>query len=195
MKVIGDLSRADISVLHRFGNKSKRILEFGAGGSTHIFSQCVAPEHIVSVETAQEWIDITQRRMATLENPKPVHFIDYNIHALQDTHGSNWDLIFIDGMDNLRHHSAHRTWADLNIGGVMMFHDTRREQDIKNAMSIVSTYYNEIESVLCNYAGSNITVITKKKYEPWENWNHTEGKPMWAYGHDMNQIHLWEDIV
>lgn len=195
MKVIGDLSRADISVLHRFGNKSKRILEFGAGGSTHIFAQCDAPEHIVSVETAQEWIDITQERMATLDNPKPVHFINYDIHALQDTHGSNWDLIFIDGMDNLRHHSAHRTWADLNIGGVMLFHDTRRKQDYGNAISIVSTHYNEIESVLCNYADSNITVITKKHYAGWENWNKTEGKPMWAYGHDMNQITLWEDTL
>ena len=97
--------------------ESPKILEFGAGGSTQIFAQCDAPEHIVSVETVQEWIDITEERMATLDNPKPVHFINYDIQAIQDTHGSNWDLIFIDGPDSLRKHSAHRTWEELNIGG------------------------------------------------------------------------------
>jgi hypothetical protein len=29
---------------------------------------------------------------------------------------------------------------------------------------------------------SNISVIKKKVREPYVNWNHTEGKPLWSYG-------------
>jgi predicted O-methyltransferase YrrM len=188
IKFIGDLSKQDAAVLEFHARASKSILEFGAGGSTQIFSQC-CPETLVSVETSGVWIEVTNRRIEELVVPHtmPV-WAPYGAHP-----NKQYDLIFVDGIDEKRFDFALSTWKLLNSGGVMLFHDTRRERDARNVLNTASTYFSEVRSVSLNIDGSNTSVIRKGDPLPYVNWNHVEGLPMWRYGHDLTKsIH---DIV
>jgi hypothetical protein len=54
-------------------------------------------------------------------------------------------------------------------------------------LNVASNFGNEISMIEVNVAASNgkssnMTVIHKKKLEPYENWNEVEGKPAWAFG-------------
>jgi len=190
IKFIGDLSLQDADLLAHYGKLSKNILEFGSGGSTHIFSQCGA-KSILSVETDSYWIEATKLKLTQINNHTPVEFLPYTTNF-----NSNFDLIFVDGIDNLRREFAIETWKYLTIGGVMIFHDTRRFQDFQNAAWIAQLYFNEISNIKVNCVASdglnsNITVIYKKQHEPYVNWNQVEGKPQWSYGTLKDDHELW----
>lgn len=181
MKFIGDLSLEDADILSTYGKRSKRILEFGCGGSTQIFSQC-HPDRLVSIETNPLWIEATARRVKKLLGTEP-EFRPYDFIPMTE----EFDLIFVDGVDSLRRDFAMGTWKLLTVGGVMIFHDTRRFQDFQNAAWVAQSYFNEILTINVNSRArnnksSNMTVIIKKEIEPYVNWNHAEGKPMHAYG-------------
>lgn len=181
VKFIGDLSLQDAEVLYTIGQKSSSILEFGCGGSTQIFSQC-NPTTLYSLETDPLWVDVTSKRLQKVSG-SPVTFID-QINKIPDT---MFDLIFVDGVDYLRKQFAIDTWSKLQVGGVMIFHDTRRFQDFQNAAWVAQLYFNEISKIEVNAPGSdgkssNMTILYKKQYEPYVNWNHVEGKPLHAYG-------------
>lgn len=176
IKFIGDLSIADAKVLVELGQRYKTILEFGVGGSTQIFAQC-KPQKLVSVETDPRWVQITQQRLKQLVDVTEPIFFEYGKHP-QDT----FDLIFVDGVDHLRKQFAIDTWQQLVIGGVMVFHDTRRFQDFVNAAWVAQLFFKEISRIEVNVNNSNMTVIHKQQYQPYENWNYAEGKPLWAYG-------------
>lgn len=182
IKFIGDLSAQDASVLQTHGKASKNILEFGAGGSTQIFSQC-CPETLVSVETCSSWIEVTNRRIEELTVPhtSPI-WTAYGEHPIK-----KYDLIFVDGIDEKRLDFALSTWSLLSIGGVMLFHDTRRERDARNAFSMVSSNFNEIRLVAVNENNSNITVIHKGERLPYVNWQQSENLPIWRYGTDHSK--------
>lgn len=195
IKFIGDLSLQDADILAYYGSVSKSILEFGCGGSTQIFSQIC--KDVTSVETDQKWIDVTKKRISKIENSYSVEFKKYSNIPTDQT----FDLIFVDGVDNLRRQFAIDTWKYLNIGGVMIFHDTRRFQDFQNAAWVAQLYHNEIEDIKINAKAtdlnsSNITIIRKKKLEEYVNWNHSENKPMWAYGDPKydGEILSWENV-
>jgi spermidine synthase len=186
----GDLSLQDADILCRYAGQSQSILEFGSGGSTQLLAQFNAT--IVSVETDANWIALTKQRLAQIINAQPVTFVDYTTEFDQQ-----FDLILVDGVDHLRRDFAIETWKYLTVGGVMLFHDTRRFQDFQNAAWVAQLYFNEISSIdvnalASNGVSSNITVLHKKGYEPYVNWNDLEGKPKWAYGMPDGEHHdVW----
>jgi predicted O-methyltransferase YrrM len=190
LKWIGDLSLEDADILASYAKQSKQILEFGCGGSTQILAQC-QPSVLISVDTDSRWIDITKTRLEKLTNIPQVLFQTYTTSFNQ-----SFDLILVDGVDNLRREFAIETWKYLSVGGVMMFHDTRRFQDFQNAAWVAQLYFNEISKIdvnaqTSNGKSSNITIIHKKAHEPYVNWNHTENKPQWAYGTLDGEQELW----
>lgn len=190
---IGDLSLEDADVLAALitSFSNGRVLEFGAGGSTQIISQCGA-SLIDCVETDPNWIKLTQQRLQTLANATPVNFMGYTTKL-----SGMYDVIFVDGVDNLRREFAINTWQNLSPNGVMLFHDTRRFQDFQNAAWIAQLYFNEIKKMdinakASNDRSSNMTLIFKKPHEQYVNWNESEGKPSWAYGRsDQHITPLW----
>jgi 2-polyprenyl-3-methyl-5-hydroxy-6-metoxy-1,4-benzoquinol methylase len=196
-KWVGDLSLADAETLVRFGSQAKRILEFGVGGSTQILSQCM-PDVQISLDTSSEWIEITKTKMKQIENRAKVSFNEYSsLDAILQQ--EPFDMIFVDGVDELRLEFALKTWSLLKQGGVMVFHDTRRDRDAKNVLTTALTYFTEVSTIELNIADSlgvtsNMSVIYKKASEPYVNWNLTEGKPMTAYHGHMTQPTdpLWE---
>jgi predicted O-methyltransferase YrrM len=190
-KFIGDLSLQDADVLVRYASQSKSVLEFGSGGSTQLLSQS-GVDSITSVETDASWIELTKQRLFQISDACPVEFVGYTTQF-----NKQFDLILVDGVDHLRREFAIETWKYLNVGGVMIFHDTRRFNDFQNAAWVAQLYFNEIRQLDVNATASdgissNITVIHKKVLEPCVNWNFTENKPFWAYGRPDGTDHpLW----
>lgn len=188
---LGDLSLEDADVLAGWAKKSSCILEFGAGGSTQILSQCGAA-YILSIETNPAWVEITQSRLNKLKNNTPVVFQNYTTQF-----DRNYNMIFVDGLWYQRLEFATAAWQHLEVGGVMLFHDTRRDFDFEIAMKTAQNHYLEIERIdvnarATNGKSSNITVLHKKANEPYVNWNTVEGKPQWAYGVPDGTDHpLW----
>lgn len=192
IKFIGDLSLQDADILAKYAKQSKSILEFGAGGSTQVMSQCNA-DSIISVETDLNWATLTNIRLGKLNTNTKVKFVEYTTLFEQQ-----FDLIFVDGVSNLRPDFASNTWKYLKPGGVMIFHDTRVQHEFQNIISVTIEYHNEVEQIdvnakASNNVASNMTVIHKKECEPYINWNKSEDKPMWAYGgFDQPDQELWE---
>lgn len=189
---IGDLSLQDADILAMYSSRANHILEFGAGGSTQIFAQCCSTR-VVSVETSPEWIEKTKINLNKIEDKCDIHFVDYSTDF-----PIQFDIIFVDGVDHLRVDFSEKTWRNLRVGGVMIFHDTRREYDFKNAMQVVLKNFNEISAVEINAKASdgkssNLTVIYKKNYEGYVDWNQSENKPLWAYGVTDDSVNqqLW----
>lgn len=176
VKFIGDLSLEDASILEFFGSQSKSILEFGAGGSTQIFAQC-QPDVLISVETAQEWIDKTKRNIERFRPCTDPVFVQYGSHPRQD-----YDLIFVDGVWDLRRDFAQSTWPLLKVGGQMIFHDTRRWFDAENVLLTAKMFYDEVDTVHLNIGDSNCSTISKRDKVNYVDWNKSEGKPAWMYG-------------
>lgn len=179
MEFVGDLSVNDAKVLARLGAKSTHILEFGVGGSTQIFAQC-NPARLVSVDTDPMWIAKTSRNLRKIshENWTTPFFAPYEGYQ----HDGAFDLIFIDGVPEKRLEFAMRAWQHLDAGGVMIFHDSRRFEYFREAAWLVQSFFNEVSRVDINPEDSNLTIIEKGPIRSYENWNLTEGKPMWAYG-------------
>lgn len=71
------------------------------------------------------------------------------------------DLIVISGEKKLRYDFAINSWKYLRPGGFMLFCDTVDESMIGFALDLVENFYQEIEKVLPNVEGSNITAIKK----------------------------------
>ena len=178
---IGDLSLQDADIISEYASQSKHILEFGSGGSTQLLAQWSATK-IISVETNPHWIQTTKNNLMNIPFATTVEFLDYTTQF-----NLQFDLIFVDGVEHLRREFAIETWKYLNAGGTMLFHDTRRFLDFQNAAWVAQLYHNEISRIYVNATASdgvssNITVIHKKPYEDYINWNYSENKPLWAYG-------------
>jgi predicted O-methyltransferase YrrM len=180
---IGDLSSADVNVLSNLVSRADRILEFGAGGSTQIAAQ-FAPRgaRIVTVDTSPEQISRTIVNLGRLGVPaQDVEFLDFDCW-MEKVGDHYFDMIFDNGADALRRSFAHQAWPMLRIGGVMVFHSTRRETDIENVLDLIRARYLEVDSVEINTRSSNITVIRKKTSEPWVNWNTVQSRLPWEVG-------------
>lgn len=196
-KFVGLLSIADAELLEAYAAKSHAILEFGMGGSTHIFAQCLRDgDRLVSVETRPEWIVLTQKRLHKLGATKGVALLQDAAWQAKPTPGP-FDLVFIDGAAPRRLPFALDAWRRLSIGGWLLFHDTRnrRDRDIDNALRFIRTTLDEVDEVRLNEKSggrtSNLTAIRRKKAEPWVNWPKTEGKPAWAYGDGEPPESFW----
>lgn len=174
---VGDLSIADAHVLLQYAKRSSHILEFGVGGSTQIFAQ-QNPKMLVCVETDPTWASIVTDKI-THDFPKASKPI---IIGYTNRFHQRFDIIFVDGVDDKRLDFARGTWHALNNGGVMLFHDTRRQNDLRNALTIAHEFGSEVQGVLINYLDSNITVLYKSHRQlQYENWQEVEGLPAAAY--------------
>jgi hypothetical protein len=179
MDYIGDLSLQDAAVLEEFARKSPNILEFGVGASTQIFSQCL-PTHLTSVETDANWIKLVESKISSFSTKVIPKFLTYTT-----SFDCQYNLIFVDGVDNLRLDFAINTFKYLPVGGWMLFHDTRRLNDFGNALNLIGQYPLEVGTCHFNYKNSNITAIQKKHYEPYINWQTVEGKQPQQYSLEL----------
>jgi len=176
---IGDLSRADATLLAHLARDAGNILEFGVGASTQLFAAYGA-QRVTSVDTSAEWIAKTKRNLAMLGIERPVRFVLYDEFEPVE----RFDLVFVDGLNELRLPFAFRTWSALAPGGRMAFHDTRRSEahgaaetsDVSNVCSVAQLHWLEIRRIDVNRWRSNTTVITKRVPLVLENWNRTEGR-------------------
>ena len=188
IKFVGDLSIADASVLADVSS-GKRVLEFGSGGSTHIFAQTA--QSVVSVETDPAWIDRTVSNLDLLGEHAPVTFVPYYLFNCR----SGYDVIFVDGVPDKRQRFAEDTWKFLSGDGVIIFHDTRRFEYFREVAWLMQLWYSEIHTVEVNKNDSNLTLIYKRTRPlHYENWNLVESKPLWAYGKEPRPVEqgLWE---
>ena len=186
-KFVGDLSDADALVLESRVSSARYVLEFGAGGSTQIIAQSMpSGGRMVSVDTEPKWIETTRARLALLGVEERCRFVEYA--AWPRSVEREVDVVFVDGLSTHRRAFAKTAWALLRIGGVMLFHDTRRPTDVGNMCSLVARSFEEVDLVELNARvggsgdASNISVVRKKRREPYVNWQRAEGKPQWRYG-------------
>ena len=179
IKFIGDLSLQDADTLALYGKKASTILEFGVGGSTHIFCQCNA-QKVISLETDINWINITLQRLNEINiDPSLYKILEYSeLPNITD----RFDLIFVDGVDGLRLDFATRAWPLLNVGGHMISHDTRRFKDFSNVAALLKQVFLEVSNVQINVSNSNLTIIHKQDLQEYVNWNKTENKKAYMYG-------------
>jgi len=193
IKFIGDLSKQDVSVLIKYIKNASNILEFGVGGSTQIICKIKKKSaRYISIDTSQDWIDLTIDNLQLLSIKPDVTFYLYE-NWEQSIEGMTFDFIFDDGVPDLRKDFGLRVWKYLDIGGSLLSHDTRTIEHIKDVEAIIDNYYLEIDSILFNANHSNITVISKKLKEPYSNWNVVENKQAWEYGQGLPPINLWNN--
>lgn len=192
-KFIGDLSKADAELLERYAARARSTLEFGVGGSTQIIAQSVPDGALfTSIDTDSGWIDKTRYKLQRLGVENRCLMIPYE-NWVPDARG--YDLIFNDGAGSMRLEFGLKAFPYLKIGGSLLFHDTRRPQDIKNVLSIAETFFEEIERIDLNQrvdgVSSNITAILKKEKEPLVSWNAIERKVAWQVGYGDAPEDFW----
>ena len=192
-KYVGDLSRHDAALLERYASRAQSALEFGVGGSTQIIAQSI-PDGVpfISLDTDPQWIAITRENLQHLGVENRCQLARYE-EWLPDS--SCFDFVFNDGVRHYRRDFALRIFPHLTIGGVLLFHDTRRPQDVRNVLALVEVFFEEIACVRLNEeidgATSNITVVQKKIKEPYVNWNDVEDRPPWAFGQGTVPKDFW----
>lgn len=170
---MGDLSNNDGYVLRELAEEASAILEFGVGASTQILRYYSKGE-MLSIDTSQEWIDRTKKRLIQLEVTKPMQFKLYD-EPIQ----GEFDLIFNDGISDKRFEFAINNWDKLKVGGIMAFHDTRSTWGIAYVSDLVKKYFLEIGEIKMNVSNSNITTFKKIAPLKYENWNQTENRQAW----------------
>jgi predicted O-methyltransferase YrrM len=192
-KYVGDLSKQDAALLERYASNARTVLEFGVGGSTQVIAQSIPIEaSFTSLDTSPAWIETTRLNLRRLGVEGRCRLIRYEDWAPGE---SRFDVVFDDGAGPLRRDFALRSFPLLEVGGVLLFHDTRRASDVCNVLAVVEHYFEEVACVRLNErvdgASSNITVVEKKAREPYVNWNVAEGRPPWAYGQAAVPEDFW----
>lgn len=180
---IGVISREDAELLKSLAEEADRILEFGAGASTQVFS-AYCKGAIDCVETVHEWVDKTTRNLEVLQIGRNVRFLCPRPFGRVFSEIGAYDLIFVDGADELRQSFALCSWVHLRAGGTMAFHDTRRgtphglseTSDVQNVCALIARCAPEIDSVILNAMDSNTTLIRKRAPLPYVDWQKTEGR-------------------
>ena len=192
LRYVGDISRADAAVLASFARSSRRILEFGAGASTQVFTQVAAAgTRIVSLERDPYWIERTRLVLGELAPDNRTELVKLDrLGELDIYEDGAFDLILDDGEDDLRLEFGLAAWRLLQVGGRFLLHDTRRRRDIANALMLAHRFFREVERIDVNVSGSNLTVIHKCSEKPYENWNRTEARESWEVGDDPIELTL-----
>jgi predicted O-methyltransferase YrrM len=178
---IGDLSKEDATLLQAIVRGNKRILEFGMGGSTHSIALSMDPDAtFTTLDTAEEWIGRTKANFASLGiSPARVTF---GLYGLVGQIPRPFDLVFDDGLDSMRLPFALAVWDRIPVGGILVFHDARRDGDLANVLEITRRYVREVARVdLCTF-DSNLAVVEKGPRRTYRNWNTVEGREPWESG-------------
>lgn len=187
IRYIGDLSQLDAQCLVDNCKNTKRILEYGVGGSTMIMCQYAPSDcEIITIDTEQSWIDSTKTNIKRMEKagytmntyPKYVLWDGWKQHV-----SGQFDVIFDDGKIELREEFGLAAWKYLKVGGKLIIHDTKMPRQMKSILNIVQTNWLEIYNIETNQGNSNMCVITKKKEEIYYNWNETEKRSNWEKGY------------
>jgi len=171
---IGDISKNDIKLLCKYAKVSDRIIEFGSGGSTQVFAHF---KEIISLETEDIWINITKTHIESL-GLIPTKFMKWDDRKFEGI----YDLVFNDGLVDLRFKFFNEVFPFVKIGGKILIHDTRGSSEYINQLcDCIKPFYNEISNISINEDDSNITVLTKCALMTYENWNIIEGKEQWEF--------------
>ncbi len=174
---VGDLSKEDADVLGEIAN-SPSIVEFGVGASTQILAHYSPSDcNFISVDTDKLWIDRTAGHLSRLGLEHKVKF-----KSLSDFVPSPANVVFVDGEYSLRSAFSESTWPMLAVGGILAIHDTRREDDIRQVLTIITRKWKEIQKIEVNYRRSNITLIFKSEPLWYQDWNIAEGRPKYQKG-------------
>jgi predicted O-methyltransferase YrrM len=170
-------------VLEAFGRNAHSILEFGCGGSTQIFCQALAPgARLVSLETDPLWIARTRHNLELLRIPEGTcEFLDYPGWQGKCA-GRTFDFIFVDGVDAERDPFARDAFPLLEVGGWILYHDTRRRRDLRNLMELIMEHHTEVGEARINFEQTNLSGFRRKLPEPYEDWNAAEGRDSWEVG-------------
>lgn len=187
---IGDISEQDAEVLKAWAEDSKNILEFGVGASTQVLGAYTQGK-LLSIDTERSWMEKTAVHLQRLRiEVGKVRILPYDM-VMNDISFANangnvipsFDLVFDDGVDNLRRDFAFNIWPHIVPNGWLLFHDQRRKQDWDNAAALIDKYWQEIGLVYYNHEDSNITCIQKRATPAiYDNWQLSEGNPPSKYG-------------
>lgn len=183
MKYVGDLSTQDAEVLESLGSKSHSILEFGMGASTQVLCQSKAPgSRLVSLETDPMWMNRTRMNLDILGVPAGTYELIPYEGWQEALAGRTFDFIFVDGVEDQRDPFARAAFPLLEVGGWILFHDTRRPRDLRNMVELLMAHHTEVGDVRVRINHSNISGFQKTLPEPYEEWNSVEGRNEWMVG-------------
>lgn len=177
---VGELSALDTAVLIRLAKQSTRILEFGVGGSSTLWSQFCPPHaQITCVESNPQWIEKTREMCKKLGGPVPV-FVTAD-HWRDKLPPQPWyDLIFIDDLKmEDRIPLAEKTWSLLMPEGQMAWHDTHGSFGA-DVFRFLAPRHLEVGAVRRESA---ITIATKSVETLIGNTDAFEGRAPWESGH------------
>tara|TARA_R110001632_G_scaffold105287_5_gene214576 strand:- start:846 stop:1358 length:513 start_codon:yes stop_codon:yes gene_type:complete len=134
---IPEMEASDIATMFQYiGPNHPRMLEWGSGGSTHLFSPFC--ERFVSIEHYEEWYNFTLTKnlpehveYMLVPNNKPrsqddtpkEDFLDY-VNAIDLFSGEKFDVILVDG--RARKYCAEKAVDFLAEDGVIIIHDWGR---------------------------------------------------------------------
>ena len=193
-RFVGDLSRADMQVLAEYAMRHRRILEFGAGASTQILAmRGHGDDSFVCVETDPLWVDRTRENLRRLGARREPLFISWALWE-ESTH-AEFDLVFVDGKDDLREAFALRAWPMLGEGGVMLWHDCRQPHIVERVLALVRRFHEEVESVALSLGGSNMAAIRKRVALPYEHWGENERLRTGSVAVNPAQLGMTKDEV
>ncbi len=183
MHFIGDLSDQDVAVLGRAALTATWLLEFGCGGSTQVLANYSRPQtYFFSVDTEQAWIDRTREncRRLGIRRQFGVNYLLWDATQPPPIPRRAFDLIFIDGLRDLRLPFARAAWGNLADGGTLYWHDCRREKDLREIGMFVQEHVAAVQSLQVAVEESNLAAITKRTYLPLQDWH--QGKELWELG-------------
>jgi predicted O-methyltransferase YrrM len=177
---VGDISKADAELLRLLAESSTRIVEFGSGASTQVLA-AYGRGTVLSVDTEPKWIERTRSNLYLLNLSAEFASYEDFMHLPAP---AAMDLVFVDGLNELRLSFALHCWPALRVGGALCFHDTRRTEpygkaelsDVQMVCAMIENNSREIDSVMLNQSGSNITVLRKCEPVLLEDWAKLEGR-------------------
>ena len=207
-RFIGLLSDEDAELLERYASNALRILEFGMGGSTHIFAQCLsAGASLTSVETDARWIARVRADLARLgfAGDRRITLMDHDTwRGQRDRAGrstapeAHFDLVFIDGAADLRRPFAMDAWCRIAPGGFLLVHDTRNlrvPRDLDTVLHLARTNLYEVDELRLNEKWadrpSNLSALRRKTAQPWVDWTKASDKPQWRFGRGEVPEDFW----
>jgi predicted O-methyltransferase YrrM len=197
MLYIGDVSKTDALVLQKYAKLSSSVLEFGPGASTQIIAQSMKEEGTIdSFETEQKWIDLNIKTLQELDCSNKCSFHLYKcLSPFIEDNVNSYDLVFVDGLNELRLEFALSAWSTLKVGGVMIFHDTRKQPFATIISKVLEKHFEEIESIKVNELDSNMSVITKTPPHLFDNWNSNGKRLPWMWTPLKDKPSNWRQIL